>query len=298
MATESNDIFKSLKPLIPGTIGGLCNTYVGHPLDTIKVKVQNSYNVNTNSNNSMIVRIFKDISAESRAYKRFGLVRVLFRGSTLSALGMITENSALFALNKILLDYVNPDVKNRSVKERMLCGFASGLACSIVASPFETLKCNQQIYGNMSIKDHYKMLGNGNMYRGVTASIMRKSIYYTVFFTFYETYLNELLKMYYGGNIDRNNTTLFFNGLAGGLAGSSSWFLSYPFDLIKCNQQIAKNDVDSEFFNTVKRVYNSSNSIRAFYKGLTVTMIRAIPASFALLFGVELSNRYLFNETY
>jgi hypothetical protein len=259
--------------VLPGLIGGLCNTYVGHPLDTIRVQLQST-------NSKGVVNVCK------RLVNNGNVLHTLFRGSNLSALGMMAENSVLFAINDILLDYINPDEKSRTFGEEMISGFVSGVSCAIVASPFETLKCNQQVNTNVNTMDHYKMLGNRNMYRGLVSSLVNKSVYYTTFFPCYYHFLDILNEMY-------DTDSLVVNGVAGGMAGAVSWSVAYPLDVIKCNQQIALTDSDSKFVNTLRRIYGDgrSASIRNFYKGLTVTIIRSFPASFALLYGVEYTNR-------
>ena len=67
---------------------------------------------------------------------------------------------------------------------------------------------------------------------------------------------------------------------AGGIAGSASWFFSYPVDYIKTKMQ-SQNLYDLKYRNSMdcaKQMYKKEG-IRTFFKGLGITLLRSFPVN-------------------
>jgi solute carrier family 25 carnitine/acylcarnitine transporter 20/29 len=70
--------------------------------------------------------------------------------------------------------------------------------------------------------------------------------------------------------------------LAGGLAGSLSWLATFPVDVIKSRFQAEINGKYSGLIDCVRQTYNA-HGIRAFFRGLTTSLVRGFPVNAATL---------------
>lgn len=71
----------------------------------------------------------------------------------------------------------------------------------------------------------------------------------------------------------------FFTLMAGGFAGTFSWVLSIPFDVVKSRLQVDGMDGKPKYLNAVdcmKKSYNDEG-MKFFTRGLTSTLLRAFP---------------------
>lgn len=249
---------------IPGSVGAIFNSIVGHPFDTIRV-IQQDINGKDKTIRNVVNEIIKNDG-----------IKGIFRGIGPSMFGLMTETSTVFACNDILNKYVCDKYKidRPSFKQDLLIGSLSGFFASIVSCPFETIKCNLQVNPN------YKIKFTPKLYNGITSICLRNIPLYTCFIPIYNKSLSIIQK--------EKKATLFENGMAGGFTGMISWFIIYPFDVIKCNQQISTKKYN--MYNTIRNMV-LKNGIKSLYSGLSATMIRAFPSNFALLTGVEIGRK-------
>jgi hypothetical protein len=79
--------------------------------------------------------------------------------------------------------------------------------------------------------------------------------------------------------------------IGGGLAGPVSWICIYPFGVIKSNVQVAysngKNSMTT--YETIVNLYRQQG-LKAFTRGLSVTVVRAFPVNAALFYTHEYLN--------
>ncbi|VBB18214.1 hypothetical protein YASMINEVIRUS_677 [Yasminevirus sp. GU-2018] len=300
-----------LNVLASGTVGAVLNTYVGHPFDTVRVRMQK---IDTSYNSAT--------ACLKHTYKTEG-VSGLFRGVVPSLYCAVAENSVVFSVNEVLKRYVyNTGTKTSlSLHQDMLIGSVSGLCATIVACPFETLKCQIQVDSNKTssslfkiIKDVFSGTSNTNLrlYSGFGASCIRNVPYYLTFFPFYSRYIDVIdyiksrsLKLMDNGLSKKKPGTskittdksaneitdkhgLIECAIAGGLSGATSWACVYPLDVIKCNQQIHPQKINMlNMFALIVRQRGYSGLFAGFYP----TIVRSFPANAALLLGVELTNK-------
>jgi solute carrier family 25 carnitine/acylcarnitine transporter 20/29 len=255
--------------LVSHIIGSIINTYIGHPFDTVKIHMQDTLH-----KKETIPTHIKSI------YKNNGLYG-FFRGTTASLYSTIIENSVAFASN----DYIKKNLYNvnkntsLSVTQDLMVGLISGLLATVVACPFETIKCNMQISKNnmYGVWKEYRLKG---LYNGLGASCVRNIPFYLLFFPFYTRYI-ELLS--YNNTIDNK---LLKCSLAGGLSGVSSWAVIYPFDCIKSNQQLHTNKIS--MINMAKSIY-IIRGVRGLYSGYIITLVRGFFANAGLVYGIEMN---------
>tara|TARA_B100001175_G_scaffold285828_1_gene267121 strand:+ start:911 stop:1654 length:744 start_codon:yes stop_codon:yes gene_type:complete len=194
--------------IISSFCAGIVQTIVGHPLDTIKTRIQ----IDNNNVRKVLSNIKKNENVLS-----------LYKGGLMPLVGNSILNSFLFTYHYSL---------NKTINNHYATGLLTGCICGMVLSPFELIKCNlQNNRGNSKneivkiikkIKERKIKLSNG-----ISLSILRDSIGLSIYFGSYEK-LQE-----------QNNNPL----LNGGIAGSLSWLYSYPIDVLKTKKQVSNDNL-------------------------------------------------------
>jgi solute carrier family 25 (mitochondrial carnitine/acylcarnitine transporter), member 20/29 len=288
------------RTLVPGTVGAIFNNYGAYPFDTIRVRTQDPRSKNRSS-----YSILRGIFSKGAV----GGFRDIYRGSTISAIGMVAENSIVFSANRLLKEKLyNIDVKSNRLgqspltfTQEMTIGFLSGSLSTVASCPFETIRSNIQVergeHRRSTILQISRRLGVSGLYRGFTPSYFRNVPFYMLFFPLYSQYADWISKI---RGRSYSELGMGSQALAGGLTGATTWFLTYPLDFIKCNQQISPIESDSSMKSIVKRIYRSEGSVLRtclrMYRGVGLTMIRAFPAAGSLMVGVELANSFVYDE--
>ena len=268
---------------MPGAMGAICNTYVGHPFDTVRVRMQDISTTHRTAMDCLKATI------RNEGY------RGLFKGSVSSMYAAMAENSVVFGVNEALKRKIyNSGTKSSlSLGHDMMIGSVSGFAATIASCPLETIKCNMQINDSNCVTKHrsmikiYKELKISGLYSGFGASCTRNIPYYLLFFPLYSRYIKLISDVTHRSAHDQN---VFDYAIAGGMSSVTTWSIVYPIDVIKCNQQICQTNI-----NMVKmsNLIYKTNGIKSFYAGYFPTIIRAFFANCALLFGVESMNQIL-----
>ena len=166
---------------IYGGIVGSVQTIIGHPLDTIKVLIQNKQCINYN-------------------FKR------LYFGITYPLISSIINHSFMFYFNDYFL------VNDNHFKS----GFITGFICTPIINTFDILKIKYQTKSNKNIN---KIILYSE--KGFSATIIRESVGCSLYFGSYN-YLR-----------DRNYNSF----ISGSTAGTISWLLTYPIDVVKTRIQ-------------------------------------------------------------
>ena len=201
--------------IISSFCAGIVQTIVGHPLDTIKTRIQ----IDNNNINNTLNNIYKNEN-----------ILLLYKGSIMPLVGTSILNSFLFTYHYNL---------NKKINNHYLTGIFTGCVSGIILSPLELIKCNLQ---NNREKKYSKIkeiikkikLKEIKLQNGLLLSIIRDSIGLSIYFGSYEK-LQE-----------RNKNPL----LNGGIAGSLSWLYSYPIDVLKTKKQILNDNL----YNIVKKM--------------------------------------------
>lgn len=259
-----------LNDFLPGIIGGIMNTYAGHPFDTVRVRMQN---INCGYNGSM--------DCLKKTYKKEGICGI-YKGSLVSTCGLMAENSIVFAVNEKLkrnLHNVNGK-QSLYLHQDMILGSASGFAASIVSCPFESIKCNLQVSEKKkSLNETFK---NKNLFNGFAATCFRTIPYYLFFFPIYTRTIDLMSWIK-----PKSKQNIIDYSIAGGLGGAFTWGIVYPMDVIKCNQQLSDKKIS--IVSMAKLLYKN----KGLYSGFTPTILRSFPANAGLIFGIETTKSIL-----
>lgn len=196
--------------IISSFLAGSVQTILGHPLDTIKTRIQ--------IDNSNIKKVIKNIKLNENYLH-------LYKGAFMPLIGTCILNSFLFSYHYNL---------NNIINNHFISGFYTGLLNGIILSPFELIKCkfqNNRTKKKNKLYNIFKSIKNKEilLYNGVLLSALRDSIGISIYFGTYETFQKY------------NNNPL----INGGLAGCLSWIYSYPIDVIKTKKQISNNNISN-----------------------------------------------------
>eukprot|EP00588_Corethron_pennatum_P029718 CAMPEP_0194313108 /NCGR_PEP_ID=MMETSP0171-20130528/10001_1 /TAXON_ID=218684 /ORGANISM="Corethron pennatum, Strain L29A3" /LENGTH=316 /DNA_ID=CAMNT_0039067917 /DNA_START=235 /DNA_END=1182 /DNA_ORIENTATION=+ len=212
-ATPTQDI-------LAGGIAGMSSVVVGHPLDTIKVRLQTSTST---------------LSATVRSAASGGAARSLFAGMgapLASATGVNAVVFATYGWSSRALEPVVPDIFWRNV----MAGCYAGLMQGLVICPTEHIKCRLQTAGNNSgpvdtAMQIWRSHGISGLYRGWWSTAWREVPAFGMYFSCYEYIKEELQERVTG--LPPYLASMF----AGGASGCFTWAVIYPVDVVKTRIQ-------------------------------------------------------------
>ncbi|EPS94884.1 hypothetical protein FOMPIDRAFT_1026003 [Fomitopsis schrenkii] len=272
---------------VAGTVAGVAAVVVGFPFDTVKVRYQaaaasRSYR----STFHTLLTIFRE--------ERLG---GLYRGIFAPVLGAAPLNGLVFSsyglLTKLQLENEH---STPTLTQITLAGAGTGIICSVVTSPAELIKTQQQLMqvaasrtstlsssGDLSAyavtQRILRQYGIRGLFRGITATALR-DIGYGTYFGAYEATVR-----YWPRTASQNATgkTPWLATLAaGGLAGIAGWVATFPFDVIKTRvQSTFSKSLANPYRNTWSTAVASyrTEGLPVFFRGLAPTLIRAIPVN-------------------
>ena len=192
--------------IIPSFCAGIVQTIIGHPLDTIKTRIQ----IDNNNIKKVLTTIYKNDNILS-----------LYKGALMPLIGHCLLNSFLFTYQYNL---------DKSINNHYFTGLLTGTMSGIILSPCELIKCNLQNNRTNNKNELLKIikkikLKKINLSNGLLLSIIRDSIGLSIYFGSYE-------------KLQETNKNPLLNG---GIAGSLSWLYSYPIDVLKTKKQVSNN---------------------------------------------------------
>jgi len=285
-----------------GFLGGVASTLVGHPFDTIKVRLQTQpmghgvrpqylgpiHCLRTITREETFRGLFKGISAPL-------CTRAIINALAFSSFGM-----TLKAMREHQSDSQNAS-ESASLWHIVVAGVVTGIAVSPITTASELVKIRLQVQssrGWFDPKEHFPGLVRGTrmyiqengfwaLFRGFSGTLCRDALAYPAFFITYLTVRHHL------DAVDKTFSwvTPFVSLAAGGTAGMVSWTSGYPFDLWKSNVQRALTfpaTADHLSFRTFITNRYHQLGLRGLFTGMGPTMLRAIPVNSAKLLVYDL----------
>jgi len=321
------------KDLVAGGIAGTCGVVVGHPLDTVKVRLQQQIqqqpktNITVITPPSSIMRGNNNVTAIHRYPLNF--YRGLYRGVGAPLATAAVVNASVFCVYGSLSrmwdnHYYYPSNSSFTdatttmtaiITKHAICGLITGLVTSILLCPIEHVKIQlqtKQHQGSIIPRSCSKLSSYGvakqiicsehglkGIYRGFFATCLRQGPSFAIYFPAY-----HILKEAIGSNNDNDNNTnkWWSSALAGGLAGSLAWTIVYPVDVIKSRIQSLPIDTiyvkKQSFYYIARNIYQNEGGIISliFSRGLAVTILRAFPVNGTIFFVYENVNQWLMNN--
>ncbi|KAK5000723.1 hypothetical protein LTR66_000460 [Elasticomyces elasticus] len=295
------------KGFVAGVFSGISKLSVGHPFDTIKVRLQTSTSTQFSG----------PLDCVLQTVRREGIAG-LYKGATPPLVGWMFMDSlmlgSLTLYRRLLNDHVfNPPAsvlgrysldgagllsepvpqKKLPTLGHALAGVAAGWTVSFIAAPIEHVKARLQIqYQTKKTERLYtgpidctrKILrshGFRGLYHGLSATLLFR----TFFFFWWGSYdvFTKFLK-------ERTNlSTPSVNFWAGGLSAQVFWITSYPSDVVK--QRIMTDPLGPErkfarWRDAARAVY-AETGWRGYWRGFLPCFLRAFPANAMALVAFE-----------
>lgn len=299
MATsnEQKALLTSVKQLIAGGMGGICLVLAGHPMDTIKVRIQTMHTPEPGEKPQ-----FKGtLDCVSKTLRREG-VKGFYRGMLAPLIGATPVNAVCFfgyGLGVRLQSDGSPTAVGKLTDKQLFnAGMLSGLCTAMVNAPVERIKCLLQIQQGSSSKVMYqgfwdcarKVYANGGIasnYRGILATFARDIPASGVYFMGYEWLKRN------GETFFHTSNTTALTLLSGGFAGIFFWMVAIPADVIKSKFQTAPDGKYTDGYKSVVTSMFQKQGLTGFYRGAIPVFIRAFPANAACFFGYEATMKFL-----
>ncbi|XP_026667320.1 LOW QUALITY PROTEIN: mitochondrial basic amino acids transporter-like [Ceratina calcarata] len=247
-----------------GCLGGCAGIMVGYPLDTIKVHMQTQDYRNPKYKGNW--HCFRTLLAKES-------VGGLYRGMSSPVAGVAVVNAIIFG--------VYGETQRRTtdpacLSSHFIAGSLAGIAQSPICSPIELAKTRMQLQtsttqfsGPVECLQHtYKHEGYRGVFKGLGVTLLREAPSFGVYFLTYEALTRA--------SENKPVSTLCML-LAGGLAGTASWVISYPLDVIKSRIQAGGNRYSGVIDCLKQSVHTEGYS--CLYRGLSSTIIRAFPTN-------------------
>ncbi|ODQ66593.1 mitochondrial carrier [Nadsonia fulvescens var. elongata DSM 6958] len=287
---EVSKVQKECKNQLPGYAGfiagifsGVAKLAVGHPFDTIKVRLQTA---EAGRFNGAFDCVRKTISNEG--------FRALYKGASPPLVGWMVMDSVMLGslhnYRRCVKDYMYPHESKLTLTGHCIAGMLAGWTVSFVAAPIENIKARLQIQYDAKTKlytgpiDCAAKLVQQNGIAGLYKGLFSTMIFRSNFVFWWGSY--EVFTQAFKKHTQLSNPAINF--WAGGLSASVFWITAYPSDVVK--QYIMTDSVTSpkyqSWWSACKAVYQTKGW-GGYWRGFTPSFIRSFPANAAALAAFE-----------
>lgn len=276
---------RKAKDTFAGFVGGAVQVLVGQPFDLVKVRMQ------TGHNNSVTGVIHETLKNEG--------LTAFYKGTTAPLIGVgLCVSIQFYGFHEAKRQFLKSKGGPLSPSQIFACGGIAGLLNTIATTPIEHVRILVQTQKTMKYLGPFdaartilKENGLPGLYRGNYITMLREFQAYGTWFLTYE----YLISCEVRSGVDRSAIPTYKLMLFGALAGEALWITSYPLDVVK-------SKIQSDGFGSEKKYRDTRdvileiwrrNGLKGFWKGLTPTLLRALPASASTFASVELALRFL-----
>ncbi|KAL6050302.1 Mitochondrial basic amino acids transporter [Balamuthia mandrillaris] len=288
------------KDFTAGTISGIAGVVVGHPFDTVKVRLQ----TDARGSQRNALRVTLDTVQQEG-------IRALYKGMATPVAGEAFINAVVFWTYGIM-QRVQQKHKDEvlSLGQIFAAGMGVGACAAIPVCPVELIKTRLQVQGEAAtrrgpppytgpldcIRKTIRYDGVRGLFRGMNATWLRDIPSYAFYFWSYEATRRYLTSD--GASISQlSHLGQLF---AGGVGGMACWTCSFPMDVVKTRLQIqewGKVDMQGTMV-TGPRKYNGfwdctvqsyrNEGLQVFFKGFTPALARAFVVNAVVFYVYEL----------
>ncbi|KAK9766915.1 hypothetical protein K7432_003632 [Basidiobolus ranarum] len=260
------------KDFLAGSFGGMAQVLIGHPLDTIKTRLQIE---------GASSRFKGPLDCLVQTVRHEGFLG-LYKGMASPLVGISAVNALLFAAYSRLktVQLTNPE-DTLTIGQIAIAGAGAGAINSILASPVELLKIRLQgqYHGKGDSKRLYsgpidcaqKLIKEGGLrnglFRGFWITVLREIPAYAGFYAGFETAKRALTPA--SGNV--NELPVWKLMIAGSCGGVSYWCVSYPLDVIKSKAQNSNSLLRKDYVISIGKDIYREGGLGALFRGFTPT---------------------------
>ncbi|XP_032441801.1 mitochondrial basic amino acids transporter-like [Xiphophorus hellerii] len=279
---------------VAGCVGGVAGVLVGHPFDTVKVRLQ------IQSVDKPLYRgTFHCFQSIIRQESAFGL----YKGIGSPMMGLTFINAIVFGVQGNAMRLLGEDTPTH----QFLAGAAAGTLQCVICCPMELAKTRMQMQGTGQKKWSSKKLyknsldcllhiyrreGLPGIYRGMVTTLVREMPGFGMYFWTYAVLSQSL-------GCEPSDSYMIPKLLfSGGMAGIASWLVTYPADVIKSRLQadgVGRVNQYSSIADCVRQSVRKEGYM-VFTRGLTSTVLRAFPVNAATFATVTLVLMYARGE--
>mmetsp|Transcript_9070 Transcript_9070/g.28877 ORF Transcript_9070/g.28877 Transcript_9070/m.28877 type:complete len:285 (-) Transcript_9070:26-880(-) len=275
--------------LASGTIGGIAQVAVGHPLDTIKTALQLPTTSTTTTAPTSIVGVARQIIAA----RGFG---GLYAGASSPLAGAMFHNANVFfsygAAKRAVATRWGTTGSDLPLLGIALAGSIASVPISIVETPVDGLKIRTQS-GEFSspaaaARASWASGGLRSIFQGYPAVQLRNIFSFAFYFAGFEGAHRQLGDSAAG---------LF---AAGATAGAACWIPAYPLETVKTRMQFDALDPKKRLYSSTLaciRVTMAEGGIAAFYRGFNAAVLRAVPVNGAIFVAVSTVKKSMKGES-
>lgn len=292
-AGDNKGLSLGINDLLSGTMGGVAQVLSGHPLDTVKVRMQSA---SAAADKRGMGQIFTE------TFRQEGLAG-LYKGATSPLAGAMLHNAAVFfsyGIGKRLVCQFNGKEFNESamtIPEIWYSGALVGATVSIFEGPIDLLKSKVQAQWGKGIykgpfdcaKKIVAQRGPRALWQGFFATELRNIPCFASYFASFEATKRHLASLGW-------EYKLWWNFVGGMAAGFFFWGVFYPLDIIKTRMQTdAVLPADRKYRNTahcVSKMFKDEGA-SAFFRGYTPSLIRALFVNGCIFYAVMAAKQFL-----
>lgn len=303
---------KNYKGFVAGVFSGIAKLSVGHPFDTIKVRLQTTQRAQFKGPLDCLLQTVRNEGA-----------RGLYKGATPPLVGWMFMDSVMLGsltfYRRVLLEnfYSNPSIlgSTPSTRDRItiagekvasklptlghaIAGVMAGATVSFIAAPVEHIKARLQIQYSADktkrlysgpvdcTRKIYRAHGIRGVYHGLSATLLFRSF----FFFWWGSY--DLISRFLSTSTSLSTPAINF--WAGGLSAQVFWITSYPSDVVKqriMTDPLGKGLGDGErmfprWKDAAKSIWKR-DGVRGYWRGFAPCFLRAFPANAMALMTFE-----------
>jgi len=271
-----------IKGSMSGLASGITKLVVGHPFDTIKVRMQ--IEGGNGRFNGLIDCVLQTAKKEG--------IRGFYKGATPPLIGWGISDSVMWGSLRVCQGLIQTNNTPLNIYQHTLAGVGAGIASCVVVTPIEQVKARLQVqYSEPNTKrytgpiDCVKQLVRNNgilgLYRGFAGTLLFR-LFMGIYFGSYQLY-HKLLLPY-----NMSGTTKNF--LSGGFASTTLWVIAFPADVIK-NRMMAQPDVKPRRYESLaacaRHIYQV-DKMKGFYRGFVPCLLRSFPTNGAAFVVAEM----------
>lgn len=276
---------------IAGMFSGITKNTVGHPFDTIKVRLQTAPEG----------KFRGPVDCVWQTFKKEG-IRGFYKGFTPPLVGWILMDSvmlgSLHIYRRAVKDYIYPNEEKLPLLGHVIAGLGSGWTVSFVAAPIEQFKARLQVQYDAKTRIYtgpidvaaklYKTAGIRGIYSGLFATM----VFRTNFIFWWGSY--EIFTQWFQDNTKLSNASINF--WSGGLSATVFWIAAYPADVVKqtimTDSPMRSQKKFRRWIDAVKFIH-AERGLKGFTRGFVPSILRSFPANAAALAAFEAAMRFL-----
>lgn len=276
---------------VAGVFSGITKNAVGHPFDTIKVRLQTAP---PGRFNGPMACVWQTLRNEG--------VAGFYKGFTPPLVGWVLMDSVMLGSLHVYRRYVKdnfyPEEKRLPLMGHIIAGLGSGWTVSFVAAPIEQFKARLQVQYDAKSKiysgpiDVATKLYKTSGIRGIYSGLLSTMIFRTNFVFWWGSY--EIFTRWFEDNTKMSTPSINF--WSGGLAATVFWVFAYPSDVIKqtimTDSPIRSQKKFPRWIDAAKYIYNQQGW-RGFTRGFGPSILRSFPANAAALAAFEAAMRFM-----